>query len=93
MNGIKISLNHYKIIDISSCALCIYAYTLTWPSPNEAFHLHEWMNEQMNKMNEWMKEWQTECSKIPTTHRQTSWLYTKQTQGVELGETKNKSRE
>ena len=39
----------------------------------------------MNKMNEWMNERITECSKIPTTHRQTSWLYTKHTQELNTG--------
>ena len=33
------------------------------------------------------------CLKTPTERRQTSWLFTKHNQRVELGATKNKSSE
>ena len=38
-----------------------------------------------------MTELNLECLKIPTGRRQTSWLFTQRSQGVELGATENKS--
>ena len=41
-----------------------------------------------------MTEINIKCLKIPTSRRQTSWLFTVQrSRGVELGATENKSRE
>ena len=40
-----------------------------------------------------MTEINISCLKIPTGRRQTSWLFTQRSRGVELGATENKSRE
>ena len=40
-----------------------------------------------------MTEINISCLKIPTGRRQTSWLFTQRSRGVELGVTENKSRE
>ena len=54
------------------------------------YHLHVLICMQTNKQ---IFQIYIKCLKTPTERRQTSWLFKKHSQGVELGATKNKSSE